>query len=85
MLRKLAEMLEKSQLELDWKPSSHEGTGGGTFYERKAAKYADLVAECRESGWSVRLPCLFLRWEPEALWADQHHACSRTWDYGQPH
>ncbi len=24
-------------------------------YERKKAKYADLVAECRESGWSVRL------------------------------
>ncbi|KAJ8358431.1 hypothetical protein AAFF_G00439950 [Aldrovandia affinis] len=24
-------------------------------YERKMAKYADLVAECRESGWSVRM------------------------------
>ncbi len=24
-------------------------------YERKKAKYADLVAECRESGWNVRL------------------------------
>ena len=24
-------------------------------YERKKAKYADLVAECRESGWSVKL------------------------------
>ncbi len=24
-------------------------------YERKKAKYADLVTECRESGWSVRL------------------------------
>jgi len=24
-------------------------------YERKKAKYADLVAECRESGWGARL------------------------------
>ncbi len=24
-------------------------------YERKKAKYADLVTECKESGWSVRL------------------------------
>ncbi|KAJ8393343.1 hypothetical protein AAFF_G00062440 [Aldrovandia affinis] len=24
-------------------------------YERKMAKYADLVADCRESGWSVRM------------------------------
>ncbi len=24
-------------------------------YERKKAKYADLVMECRESGWIVRL------------------------------
>ncbi len=24
-------------------------------YERKKLKYADLTAECRESGWSVRL------------------------------
>ncbi len=29
--------------------------------------------------------CTQWRWEPEALWADQHHACSRTWDYEEPH
>ncbi len=34
---------------------SCEVSGLEAAYERKKAKYADLVTECRESGWSVRL------------------------------
>ena len=31
------------------------GEGLEAAHERKRAKYANLVAECREGGWSVRL------------------------------
>ncbi len=45
--------------------------------ERKRAKYADLVEDCREAGWKAT--CVPSKWDAGASLGPQRFACSATW------